>query len=103
MKRKSYKITKLEKNRYSIVTDDLETCYLCGMPKDHLHEVFFGNNRINSMRYGCVIPLCAACHDKIHQDIQIDLEMKKRLERAFIEVYECDIEYFIKIFHINYI
>lgn len=103
MKRKSYKITKLERNRYSIITDNLDTCYLCGKPKDHLHEVFFGNNRINSMRYGCVIPLCATCHTKIHKDIQIDLEMKKRLEKAFIEVYECDIEYFIKIFRKNYI
>lgn len=103
MKKKSYKISKLEKNRYSIIADDLDTCYLCGKPKDHLHEVFFGNNRINSMRYGCVIPLCATCHTKIHQDIQIDLEMKKRLEKAFIEVYECDIEYFIKIFRKNYI
>lgn len=103
MKKKSYKLNKLEKNRYSIITDDLDTCYLCGKPKEHLHEVFFGNNRINSMRYGCVIPLCATCHTKIHQDIQIDLEMKKRLEKAFIEVYECDIEYFIKIFRKNYI
>ena len=103
MKKKSYKLNKLEKNRYSIITDDLDTCYLCGKPKEHLHEVFFGNNRINSMRYGCVIPICAMCHTKVHQDIQIDLELKKRLEKAFIEVYECDIEYFIKIFRKNYI
>lgn len=103
MKKKIYKLNKLEKNRYSIITDDLDTCYLCGKPKEHLHEVFFGNNRINSMRYGCVIPICATCHTKVHQDIQIDLELKKRLEKAFIEVYECDIEYFIKIFRKNYI
>lgn len=103
MKRKSKKIRQLEKNRYSIITNNLDVCFLCGKPKDHLHEVFFGNNRINSMRYGCVIPICAMCHTKVHQDIQIDLELKKRLEKAFIEVYECDIEYFIKIFHKNYI
>ena len=103
MKKKTTKLRKLEKNRYSIVTDNLDVCYICGGKKNHLHEVFFGNNRVNSMKYGCVIPICAACHTKIHQDIQIDLEMKKRLERAFIEVYECDIDYFISIFHKNYI
>lgn len=97
------KIKTLEKNRYSIITDDLSTCYLCGRPKDHLHEVFFGKNRVNSMKYGCVVPLCMACHSKVHQDIQIDLKLKKALEKAFIDVYECDIDYFIKIFHKNYI
>lgn len=104
MKRKSNKIRKLERNRYSIVTDNLDTCYLCGRRKDNLHEVFFGEkHRKLSMQYGLVIPLCAACHDKIHNDIQIDLEMKKRLEGAFIEVYKCDVETFINIFHKNYI
>ena len=103
MKKKSYKITKLEKERYSIITDKLDTCYLCGMPKNHLHEVFFGNNRINSMKYGCIVPLCALCHSKVHNDIQIDLKLKKELEKAFIKVYKCDTDFFIKIFHRNYL
>ena len=66
------------------------------MPKNHLHEVFFGNNRINSMKYGCIVPLCALCHSKVHNDIQIDLKLKKELEKAFIKVYECDTDFFIK-------
>lgn len=103
MKKKSYKLTKLEKNRFSIVTDNLEQCYICGMPKNHLHEVFYGNNRINSMKYGCIVPLCAYCHSKIHNDIQIDLILKKELERAFIDVYKCNADYFISIFHKNYL
>lgn len=103
MKKKSYKITKLEKERYSIITDKLDTCYLCGMPKNHLHEVFFGNNRINSMKYGCIVPLCALCHSKVHNDIQIDLKLKKELEKAFIKVYDCDTDFFIKVFHRNYL
>lgn len=103
MKKKRYKISKLEKERYSIVTDDLEHCYLCGGIKNHLHEVFYGSNRVNSMRYGCVIPLCDSCHTKIHQDIELDLGVKKLLESAFLGVYECDIDFFIKIFHFNYI
>lgn len=103
MKNKSYKISKLEKNRYSIITDDLDRCFICKRPKNHLHEVFYGNNRINSMKYGCIVPLCSACHTKIHNDIYLDMEIKKALEKAFIEAYNCDIEYFINIFHINYL
>ena len=70
MKKKSYKLNKLEKNRTSILTNKLDRCYICGRPKEHLHEVFFGKNRINSMKYGCIAPLCASCHNKVHQDIQ---------------------------------
>lgn len=103
MKKKSTKIRNLEKNRYSIITDDLTTCFICGMTKEALHEVFYGNNRVNSMIYGCVIPLCTHCHTKIHNDLVLDLRMKRLLERAFLDVYECDIDYFRKIFYINYL
>lgn len=102
MKKKTNKLIKLEKNRYSIITDNLDECFICHRAKDHLHEVFYGNNRINSMKYGCIIPLCAYCHAKIHDDIQLDLKLKKMLKKAFLEHYNCDEDYFIKIFHINY-
>ena len=94
-------IRTLERNRKSILTDDLTRCYLCGKPKNHLHEVFFGKNRVNSMKYACVVPLCASCHSKVHSNIQIDLELKKVCQRAFIEVYE-DVD-FLSIFHRNYL
>lgn len=103
MKKKTNKLIKLEKNRYSIITDNLEECFICHRPKDHLHEVFYGNNRINSMKYGCVIPICSYCHSKVHNNIQLDLKLKKMLKRAFLEYYKCDEDYFINIFHINYI
>lgn len=103
MKQKKYKILKLEKERFSIITDDLEHCFLCKKPKDHLHEVFYGSNRINSMKYGCVIPICSLCHTKVHNNIELDLGLKKALERAFLRVYKCDIDYFIKTFHYNYL
>ena len=103
MKSKSYKLAKLEKNRYSIVTDKLDECYICHSFKHHLHEVFGGNNRVNSMRYGCVIPLCFHCHALLHKHGEMDLELKKELEKAFLDVYKCDINYFRSIFHINYL
>lgn len=104
MKRKKYKIIKLEKKRYSIITDNLDICYLCGKTKNHLHEVFYGNkHRLLSMKYGCIVPLCSFCHSKVHQDIELDLLLKKTLEKAFIEVYKCDVDDFIKIFHKSYL
>ena len=42
VKYKSNKISKLERNRFSILTNDLEHCILCGQKKDNLHEVFGG-------------------------------------------------------------
>ena len=103
MKRKTYKLSKLEKNRKSIVTDNLDVCFICGRTKDHLHEVFYGNNRINSMKYGCIIPICGFCHQQIHNDIQLDYKIKKLVEKAFLKVYKCDEDYFVSIFHFNYL
>lgn len=93
-------IKTLEKNRYSILVNDLSRCYLCGKPKNHLHEIYFGKNRINSMKYGCVVPLCASCHTKVHSNIELDLKLKKLCQKRFIEVYDDD---FLSIFRKNYI
>nr|DAP67107.1 MAG TPA: Recombination enhancement function protein nuclease, DNase, HYDROLASE.4A [Caudoviricetes sp.] len=106
MKKKSYKIRKLEKNRKSILTDDLEHCYICKKRGIFLHEIFYGNNRINSMKYRCVVPLCLEHHtgnSGVHNNIELDKMLKMICERKFLKVYECDIEYFIKIFHRNYL
>ena len=94
------KIKKLEQNRFSIITDNLNCCYLCGNKKNHLHEVFFGKNRLNSMKYGCVIPLCNDCHYKVHNNIVIDRKIKKAFQKKFEEIYDED---FLKIFRRNYL
>ena len=101
MKQKTSKLAKLERNRTSIITDDLSHCFVCGMRKQHLHEVFFGKNRVNSMKYACVVPLCAFCHSKVHSQVQLDLKLKKLTQEVFIEVYE-DVD-FLSIFHKNYL
>ena len=75
---KSKKIAKLERNRYSVFTDNLDICYLCGKPKEHLHEIFFGSNRLNSIKYGFVIPVCNECHRKCHSDSHIQEFWHKR-------------------------
>ena len=69
IKKKSNKLAKLERNRFSILTEDLNHCYICKtmklkeVPKDDLHEIFPGRNRQICMRYGFVAPLCRQCHE----------------------------------------
>ena len=51
IKQKSSKLAKLERNRFSIITKDLEHCYICtkkgmkNISKDDLHELLEGKNR----------------------------------------------------------
>lgn len=40
IKQKSSKLAKLEKNRFSILTNNLEKCYFCNNKKMELHEAF---------------------------------------------------------------
>lgn len=68
MKQKSNKLRKLENERFSILTDDLTRCILCEKKAVNKHEVFFGRNRQNSMKYGLVIPLCYKCHIMMHRN-----------------------------------
>lgn len=97
------KVKKLERNRFSILTDNMDICYLCGRRKQHLHEVFFGRNRQLSMKYGCVVPLCFNCHEKVHNDYSIDLKLKQECQKRYMKYYEVDKETFIKTFRSNYL
>ena len=101
LKLRSSKLAKLERNRFSILTTDLDHCYECGEKKDNLHEVYEGAKRIQSIKYGCVIPLCYVHHLKIHNNRTMALFYKKLMQAKFIEVYP-DLK-FIDIFKINYL
>ena len=101
MKNKSNKLAKLERNRTSLFTDDLTRCIICGKPKDHLHEIFFGKNRINSIKYKLVIPVCFDCHFKIHNNIELQNEWFIKGQTKFNEVYP-DLD-FVEIFKRNWL
>lgn len=97
MHNKSKKLTRLERNRFSVFTDDLTNCYLCGRKKDDLHEIFGGRNRRNSMKYGFILPLCRGCHslnqnnlffnDYWHRQGQIYWEENIGAREEFVEVF----------------
>ena len=85
MQYKTNKLRKLENNRYSILTNDLEHCYICGEDKDDMHEIYGAGNRRISMMNGFCVPLCRQCHMFITKDNAISLLLKQQCQRKFEE------------------
>lgn len=80
-----------DRNRFSNITDDLDNCYLCKLNKaTELHEVFNGAYRQKSKDYGCVVPLCRKCHEKIHCNQSEDVKLKREVQLQFIEAFSGD-------------
>ena len=100
MKQKSSKLRKLENNRTSIMTDNLKKCMLCENNAVNKHEIFYGRNRQNSMKYGLVMPLCYRCHLSMHRSSILQEIWHVKGQIAFEEHYpELD---FLEIFGRNY-
>lgn len=101
IKQRTGKLSKAERNRFSILTEDMDHCIICGKKKDNLHEVFFGRNRLNSIKYGMVIPLCIEHHLEIHKNSQLQDIWHIKGQKEFNKHYpELD---FTEIFKINYL
>lgn len=69
----------------SILTEDMESCYICGRPKECIHHIYEGTGRRKiSDKNGFVIPLCNYHHNMsdegIHFDHEVDLFMKKQCQ-----------------------
>lgn len=103
MKYKTKKLANLEKNRFSIFTDNLNICMFCGMKATDLNEIFRGRNRQNSMKYGAVIPLCRRCHCKITDNYNLEMKWKIKGQEKIMNYYSMNIEEFINIFGRNYL
>lgn len=97
MKYKSNKLKKLEQSRYSVFTSNLDKCYYCPNPRQDLHELLSGRNRLNSIKYGYVLPVCR----KHHNLIQYDNEWKKRCQTHFEKTHTR--EEWLSIFYRNYL
>lgn len=101
IKKRSNSLAKAEKERFSILTTNLNKCLICGKKRDNLHEVFYGTGKRQlSIKYGCVIPLCYSCHVRIHQDSVLSILWKVKCQEMFEKVYP-DLN-FLEIFGINY-
>ena len=96
IKNKTNKQKQLEKNRFSIFTNDFTKCYYCHKQKLEsekfdLHEVYGGSNRTRSIKYGLVVPLCRICHSKEEIIKYLRIKLQKEFEKThtrdeFIEI-----------------
>lgn len=101
MKVKSNKLAKLERDRFSLFTDDNSKCMICGSTyKLTWHEIFSGRNRQNSMKYGLCLRMCLACHQGKQEDKEFNDLYHQKGQALFEETYP-DLN-FIEIFGRGY-
>lgn len=94
----SKKRAKLERERYSVFTNNLNLCIEClenkkEVAREDLHEIFNGKNRLKSMKYGLVVPFCRTCHENPRivekwQKIGRQAFIKKYSEETFIKEFQ---------------
>ena len=83
------------------IMQEKKECYLCKSTNNlHLHHVFYGNaNRRLSDKDGCYIYLCADHHigaKGIHNNDELNREVKKRCQIAWEDYYGRTTDDFIK-------
>ena len=63
--------------------------------------MFFGRNRVNSIKYGLFIPVCEECHRKCHKDADLIDSLHKKGQLLFTRNYP-ELE-FTDVFRGNYL
>lgn len=102
IKKRSYKLLKKEKIRYSIIYNNLSICANCGSNNCvEKNEVFEGSYRQKSIELGMVVPLCHKCHKEFHNNSKLNLYYKVMFQKEYIKYNT--LEDFIKKFGQNYI
>lgn len=95
--------------RYSIITDKLEECYVCKTTHNiHKHEIFFGTGKRQlSIKYGLVVPLCGRHHNLsnagVHFDSMLNEKLHKIGQEKAMKHYEWTTKDFIRIFGRSYL
>lgn len=114
IKKRTYKLAKAEKERFSIIYSDLTKCCECGLKAGDFdmrinqctriekNEVFEGSYRQTSIKLGMIAPLCIFCHKQFHKDILgMNLSFKIKFEKEYLKTHTRD--EFIKNFGQDYI
>ena len=97
---KTNKLKQKEKNRKSILTNDLSKCYICGKTKQDVHEVYAGSNRQTSIKWNCTIPICRLCHTEWDSNKEMRQAYQDECRNKFVELYSYDL--FMKEFKKSY-
>lgn len=101
IRNKSKKLVNSERKRFSILTNNLEICYVCGKKKDHIHEIYKGANRQVSIRNGFCVPLCNGCHARTENEIDFLRDLQIKCQEAFEKTHTR--EEFLKLTGRNYL
>lgn len=93
--------------RFSIL-QDTKQCYVCGSSQNiHVHEVFYGRNRQNSIKDGCCVYLCGKHHNQsksgVHFNHELDMLLKQQMELYWCKYYNKTPEDFAKRYYCNYL
>ena len=83
MKNKTSKLAKLERNRKSILTEDLEHCYFCKQKSVDIHEIYSGSNRKISMMNNFCVPLCRQHHIKATVNVEFNIKLKQLCQMEY--------------------
>lgn len=74
----------------SILTDDFDHCYICGvLVKPHIHHIFGGPLRKVSEKYGLKVPLCyrhhndPSCREAVHFNAGMSRMLKREAQKEF--------------------
>lgn len=101
MRNKTYKLKKLEKNRFSILTNDMEHCYICQSPFVEIHEIYNAGNRKISMKNGFCVPLCHKHHEYVTLNADGSNYLKQKCQMVFEKTHSR--EEFMKLIGRNFI
>lgn len=101
MRNKTYKLQKLEKNRFSILTNDMEHCFICKSPFVDIHEIYGGRNRKVSMQNGFCVPLCREHHEFVTLNADGSNYLKQKCQFEYEKTHTRD--EFIKLIGRNYL
>lgn len=101
MRNKTYKLQKLEKNRYSILTNDMEHCYICGNPFVDIHEIYGAGNRRVSMKNGFCVPLCRQHHEYVTINNDASVYLKQKCQHIYEQSHSR--EEFVTLLRRNYL
>lgn len=76
-------LAKLKKTKNSILTQDFDSCYICGEEAVQCHHIFNGADKELSEELGLLIPVCVSCHKKVH-DVDGGKTLKEEAQREYL-------------------
>lgn len=96
------------KKCWSILTEDMHSCYITHLPVVHIHHIFNGSRKAASEERGFLVPLHPTLHiygpDSVHQapNRGLDLMLKQKCQ-GYYETHYGTREQFIQEFGKSYL